>query len=125
MTEDPQRHPLGAAEGAGSGPVSARDVVKDMIDAGLLGQVMSQVEGGGLALTGDGGFLPEMIRVVLERGLAAEQTAHLGYEKGDPAGRGTPNSRNGGTPKTVATEKAGDSLWEHWPSPIPNASRPI
>jgi putative transposase len=28
---------------------------------------------------------------------------HFGYEKGDPAGRGSPNSRNGTTP-TVATE---------------------
>jgi putative transposase len=31
-------------------------------------------------------------------------TDHLGYEKGDPAGRGSPNSRNGTTPKTLATE---------------------
>ena len=45
-----------------------------------------------------------MIKAVLERGLAAELTEHLGYEKGDPAGRGSPNSRNGTTPKTVATE---------------------
>jgi len=36
--------------------------------------------------------------------LAAELTDHLGYEKGDPAGRGSSNSRNGSTPKTVATE---------------------
>ena len=28
---------------------------------------------------------------------------HLGYEVGDPAGRGTGNSRNGRTSKTVAT----------------------
>jgi putative transposase len=31
-------------------------------------------------------------------------TEHLGYEKGDPAGRGSPNSRNGTSPKTLATE---------------------
>lgn len=43
-----------------------------MIEAGLLDQVMAQVDAGGLALTGDGGFLPEMIKAVLERGLAAE-----------------------------------------------------
>jgi putative transposase len=30
-------------------------------------------------------------------------TDHLGYESGDPAGRGTGNSRNGGTSKTVST----------------------
>jgi putative transposase len=41
---------------------------------------------------------------VLERGLQAELTEHLGYEKGDPAGRGSPNSRNGSTPKTLSTE---------------------
>jgi putative transposase len=45
-----------------------------------------------------------MVKAVLERGLAAELTGHLGYEKGDPAGRGTPNSRNGSSPKTLATE---------------------
>jgi putative transposase len=31
-------------------------------------------------------------------------TGHLGYVKGDPAGRGSGNSRNGSTGKTVATE---------------------
>lgn len=57
-----------------------------------------------LALTGEGGFLPEMVKAALERGLATELTGHLGYEKGDPAGRGSPNSRNGSSPKTLATE---------------------
>jgi putative transposase len=98
MTDD---HPLGADPDAGP---TARDAVNAMIEAGVLDQVMAQVDDGGLRLTGEGGFLPEMIKAVLERGLAAEQTAHLGYEKGDPAGRGTTNSRNGTTPKTVATE---------------------
>ncbi len=45
-----------------------------------------------------------MIKRVLERGLEVERTDHLGYEKGDPAGSGAPNSRNGTTPKTVLTE---------------------
>jgi hypothetical protein len=31
-------------------------------------------------------------------------TGHLGYEKHDPAGRGSGNSRNGMTPKTVLTD---------------------
>ncbi len=41
---------------------------------------------------------------MLERGLQAELSDHLGYDKGDPAGRGSPNSRNGTTPKTLACE---------------------
>jgi hypothetical protein len=31
-------------------------------------------------------------------------TEHLGYEKGDPAGRGKGNSRNGTSAKTLLTE---------------------
>jgi putative transposase len=104
VTDDQQAHPLGADDTVAGEPASARDAVNRMVEAGLLDQLMSQVDAGELALTGDGGFLPEMIKAVLERGLAAEQTAHLGYEKGDPAGRGTPNSRNGTTPKTLVTE---------------------
>jgi putative transposase len=36
-------------------------------------------------------------KAVLERALAEEMTEHLGYEKHDPAGRGSGNSRNGVT----------------------------
>src|SRR5436305_13960551 len=87
-----------------AGPGAARAAVDELISAGLLDRVVEQAETGELALTGEGGFLPEMVRAVLERGLAAELTGHLGYEKGDPAGRGSPNSRNGTSPKTLATE---------------------
>ena len=78
--------------------------VEQLVDAGLLDELMDRVDAGELQLTGEGGFLPGLIKAVLERGLAAELTEHVGYEKGDPAGRGSPNSRNGFTPKTVATE---------------------
>jgi putative transposase len=83
---------------------AARDAVNAMVGAGLLDDLMDRVDRDGLALTGAGGFLPELVKAVLERGLQAELTGHLGYEKGDPAGRGSSNSRNGGTPKTVASE---------------------
>jgi putative transposase len=83
---------------------AARDAVNDMIEAGLFDRLMERVDDDGLRLTGEGGFLPEMIKAVLERGLQAELTDHLGYEKGDPAGRGSPNSRNGSSPKTLTTE---------------------
>src|SRR4051794_32778515 len=82
----------------------ARQAINEMVDAGLLDHLMSRVDDGGLALTGEGGLLPELVKAVYERGLQAELTDHLGYEKGDPAGRGSPNSRNGSTPKTLATE---------------------
>ena len=97
-----QGHPLGVT--TTPAPGSARQAINEMLDAGLLDDVMDRVDAGGLRPTGEGGFLPEMIKAVLERGLQAELTEHLGYEKGDPAGRGSPNPRNGSTPKTLATE---------------------
>ena len=93
--------PLGPLEGARP---SAREAIQDMLDAGLLDDLMGRIDDGDLQLTGDGGFIPEMIKAVLERGLGAELTSHLGYRKGDPAGRAVPNSRNGTTPKTVHSE---------------------
>jgi len=92
----------GAGFGSGDGERDGRGCLFD--------NLMARVDSSELRLTGEGGFLPEMIKAVLERGLRAELSDHLGYEKGDPAGRGSPNSRNGTTPKTVATEVGGVSL---------------
>lgn len=99
MTDDPRRAGPAAADVS-----PARQTMNDMISAGLLDDLMGRVDAEGHALTGDGGLLPELVKAVLERGLAAELSGHLGYEKGDLAGRGSPNSRNGHSPKTVATE---------------------
>lgn len=81
-------------------PVSeAGEVRREFIDDQLLDQLLASTSERGLALTGEGGLLPELIRSVLERGMRAELTDHLGYEKHDPAGRGSGNSRNGITPE--------------------------
>lgn len=85
-------------------PISGADAVAALQSAGVLDDVLAKIDAGQLQLTGEGGFLPEMVKAVLERGLAAELTDHLGYEKGDPIGRELPNARNGFTAKTVASE---------------------
>lgn len=85
-------------------PMSGADAMEALKSAGVLDDVLAKIDAGQLQLTGEGGFLPEMVKAVLERGLTAELTDHLGYEKGDPIGRELPNARNGFTPKTVASE---------------------
>ena len=55
-------------------------------------------------LTGENGLFKQLKKALIERALSAELTEHLGYEKGDPAGRGTGNSRNGRNSKTLLTE---------------------
>ena len=52
-------------------------------------------------LLGEEGLFKELKKRLLERALGAELTEHLGYNKGDPAGRGSGNSRNGYSSKTV------------------------
>ena len=48
-------------------------------------------------------LLQGLTKTVLERALGAELDDHLGYVKGDPAGDGSGNSRNGWYGKTVTT----------------------
>jgi transposase-like protein len=50
---------------------------------------------------GAGGLIGQLTKTVLERALGAELDDHLGYVKGDPAGNGSGNSRNGSYGKTV------------------------
>jgi putative transposase len=53
-------------------------------------------------LTGDNGLFKQLMKALIERALGAELSEHLGYETGDPAGRG--NSRNGTRSETILTE---------------------
>jgi putative transposase len=82
----------------------------ERVDAGgvvpddLIDQVLSKVDGERLQLLGPDGVLAELTKRILERALDAELTDELGYERGDPAGRGSGNNRNGTTPKTVLTD---------------------
>ncbi len=82
----------------------ARRLRRELFSDELVDDLLARAGERGVALTGPGGFLPEMIKSVLERGMGAELTSHLGYERGDRAGHGSGNSRNGTTPKTVGTE---------------------
>jgi putative transposase len=81
-----------------------RRAARELLSEDFLDELMSRVDEGDLALTGEGGFLPELVKAVLERGMASELTDHLGYERGDPAASQFPNSRNGSSPKTLETE---------------------
>ena len=68
------------------------------------GELVARAREEGVALTGEGGLLTELMRQVLQRGLEVEMAEHLGYERHAVEGRGSGNSRNGTYPKTVSTE---------------------
>ncbi len=52
-------------------------------------------------LIGDKGLLRQLKKALLERALNTELTEHLGYDKHDPAGHNSGNSRNGTSAKTL------------------------
>jgi transposase-like protein len=70
----------------------------------LAEQLVARAREEGVDLVGPDGFLTKVTKTVLEAALQAEMTDHLGYESGDPEGRGSGNSRNGMTTKTVQTD---------------------
>ncbi|GAA4562565.1 hypothetical protein GCM10023176_04380 [Micromonospora coerulea] len=76
----------------------------DGVDADLVAQLVEQARAAGLQLTGDGGLLQQLTKRVLESALDGEITDHLGYDKGDPAGKNGGNSRNGVRAETVLTD---------------------
>jgi len=76
----------------------------ELAASGALDGLFAKIDAGEIELTGDGGFIPGLIKATLERGLQVELSDHLGYEKGDPDAAAFANSRNGTTPKTVATQ---------------------
>jgi transposase-like protein len=80
------------------------ELASDVIDDELVDRLLAQADADGAELLGPEGLLTDLTRRVLERALDEELTAHLGYERGDPAGRGSGNSRNGSTPKTLLTD---------------------
>ena len=85
-----------AAAGEPGGP--------EVAELELARELAERAQAEGLALTGPGGLLGRLAKVVLEGALEGEMDAHLGYARHDPAGRDGGNSRNGHRAKTVLTE---------------------
>ena len=73
-------------------------------DEQLLRELTERARAGGLQLTGEGGLLGKLTKMVIEGALEGELDDHLGYEKNDPAGRNGGNSRNGHRVKTVLAD---------------------
>jgi hypothetical protein len=71
-------------------------------DEQVLRELTERARTGGLRLTGEGGLLGKLTKMVIEGALEGELDDHLGYEKNDPAGRDGGNSRNGHRAKTVS-----------------------
>jgi transposase-like protein len=91
-------------QAAADGAQPARDGQAAAAELELARQLAERARAEGLQLTGPGGLLGRLTKVVLEGALEGELDAHLGYAKHDPVGRDGGNSRNGHRAKTVLTD---------------------
>jgi putative transposase len=80
-------------------PAHVRDRLPDELIDELLAGARTEEE-----IAGPGGLLAQLTKRLIERAMAVELTDHLGYEHGQAPPGGAGNTRNGTTPKTLATE---------------------
>src|SRR6201985_2852966 len=73
-------------------------------DEQVLRELTERARAGGLKLTGEGGLLGKLTKMVVEGALEGELDDHLGYGKHDPEGRAGGNPRTGHRAKTVLTD---------------------
>lgn len=79
------------------------EMANQLVASGALDDVFARIDAGE-PVGGDDGLLNSLLKATLERGLNAELTEHLGCVVGDREASSFPNSRNGFSAKTVATE---------------------
>jgi hypothetical protein len=89
-------------------------------DEQLIAMLVERARSEGVQLTGAGGLLQQLTKRVLESALEGEIADHLGYDKHDPAGKNSGNSRNGTRAKTVLTDVGRSS--SRFPGTWPTAS---
>ena len=82
----------------------AKPATRTPEDRQLAEELVERARSEGVELVGPGGLLSGLTKNVLEAGLEAEMSEHLGYDTHDPAGCSTGNSRNGSRTKKLLTE---------------------
>jgi hypothetical protein len=80
-------------------PDAIRDRLSDEVIDELLAGARTEEE-----IVGPGGVLARLTKRLVERAMLAELSEHLGYEPHQEPPGGAGNTRNGSTPKTLATE---------------------
>ena len=88
----------------GPEPASGKEVAAQLAASGALDELFARIDAGEVEMTGTEGLIPGLIKAALERGLQAELSDHLGYDKGASEASAFSNSRNGSTPKTVSSQ---------------------
>jgi putative transposase len=83
---------------------SAAKRLAELVSDSAIDKMIADAQDSGIPLLdGPDGLIGQLTARLIERALGAEMDEHLGYAKGDPAGKGSGNSRNGSYGKSVTT----------------------
>jgi putative transposase len=118
LDEDPEQsdsasvarsEPVGRAKrrAGGARPREPRPELAEEVKALLPDELIDELLAGARTeqeIAGPGGLLGQLTKRLVERGMEAELTDHLGYEPHQEPPGGAGNTRNGSTPKTLLTE---------------------
>jgi putative transposase len=122
--ERPAGETLRAAAAGGAAARHGRELAPELVDEAIdrarLRAAVELPDGGRLSdevidellagasteeeIVGPGGLLAQLTKRLVERAMDVELTDHLGYEPHQEPPGGTGNTRNGSTPKTLATD---------------------
>ena len=81
------------------------------IDPKLIDQLLAEHGHRPEDIVGETGLLKQLTKALLERVMQAELTGHLGYDKHDPAGHNSGNSRMA-IVKRSSPESSAKSIWK-------------
>ncbi|MGH3410817.1 MAG: IS256 family transposase [Streptosporangiaceae bacterium] len=83
---------------------SAAKRLAELVSDTAIDRMIADAQDSGIPLLdGPEGLIGQLTARLIERAMGAEMDEHLGYAKGDPAGNGSGNSRNGSYRKSVTT----------------------
>jgi putative transposase len=98
------REPGGrASRPAGGEPFEIPDAIRDRLSDEVIDELLAGARTEE-EIVGPGGVLAQLTKRLVERAMSAELSEHLGYEPHQEPPGGVGNTRNGSTPKTLATE---------------------
>src|SRR5438045_6695982 len=93
----------GARRPAGGEPLELAEAVRERLADAVIDELLAGARTEE-EIVGPGGVLAQLTKRLVERAMSAELSEHLGYELHQEPPGGVGNTRNGSTPKTLATE---------------------
>ena len=106
-TQNAQTGPVAPEERPPAPPGAAGERLAELPNPAQIDALLADAEAIGISIDGRNGLINRMVKAVLERGLDVEMADHLGYDRGDRAGRAAGTPATGSPPRSSSPASAG------------------